>query len=220
MPRWLAFCRIAFGALAAAALGVAGYHAATGPVGVPDFFGYFTNVSTIAAMAVLLLGGWAGLTGARPVPPVVRGAVLLCTTVTGLVYGLGVASYPGEVVLPWAGQVLHRVVPVVMLADWLVDPPSRRIRLLPALGAWLAFPLLYLGFTLIRGAVTDWYPYAFLDPALPRGYERVAGACFLTTCGFALVGAALVWSGNLAAERRAAWTGTRPGSRRAHARPG
>jgi hypothetical protein len=29
--------------------------------------------------------------------------------------------------------------------------------------AWLAYPAAWLGYTLIRGASVDWYPYPFVD---------------------------------------------------------
>ncbi|MFD0276990.1 Pr6Pr family membrane protein [Kitasatospora sp. NPDC127111] len=217
MHRWLAPTRIAFGLLAAVALGVAGHRAATGATGVVDFFSYFTNLSVMAAVVVLLAGGWAGLTGRRPVPGPVRGAVVLCTTVTGLVYGLEVAVYPVALMIPWVGHVLHQVMPLVMLADWLLDPPQRRIRPVQAVG-WLAFPFLYLAYALLRGWAVGWYPYVFLDPSRPCGYGRVAGACFVTTLGFVLVGAALMWAGNTLGDRRAAGSDTPPRGRRAHAR--
>ncbi|MBP0448163.1 Pr6Pr family membrane protein [Kitasatospora sp. RG8] len=218
MHRWLAPTRIAFAVLSSVALGFAGYHAATGVVGVVNYFNYFTNLSNMAAVVVLLFGGWAGLTGRRPVPGVVRGGVVLCMTITGIFYGLGLASYPEAVMIPWVGHVLQQLMPAVVLADWLADPPERRIRPVQAAG-WMAFPLLYLAYTMVRGYLIDWYPYPFLDPALPNGYCRVAGASFLMTGAFVLVGAALLRAGNALADRRAARSGAAPTGRRAHARP-
>ena len=31
---------------------------------------------------------------------------------------------------------------------------------------WLVFPLVWTAYTLIRGAIVDWYPYPFLDHRL------------------------------------------------------
>ena len=63
----------------------------------------------------------------------------------------------------WTGIVLHRLAPVVALADWLLTPrrrsPSAR-RIL----WWQLYPLGFLTLTWTRGAVTGWYPYEFLDP--------------------------------------------------------
>ena len=37
---------------------------------------------------------------------------------------------------------------------------------------WTLFPLIYLIYSLIRGAIVQWYPYPFLNAA-KYGYEQV-----------------------------------------------
>ncbi|RKT11718.1 hypothetical protein BX285_5673 [Streptomyces sp. 1114.5] len=214
---WLAPARLAVAAFVAVALCFSGYRAANDPTGVVNFFSYFTNLAAIAAVAVLGYGGLAGLTGRRPVPDTVRGAVVLYVAITGLVYGTALAAYPEQLVVPWVDDVVNRVLPLLVLADWLLDPPARRLRPVTVLG-WLAFPLLYLTYALLRGRAADWYPYPFLDPNLHGGYRRVAGACVLTAAGFLLVGSAVAAVGNALAARRAARSGAVPSGR--HARPG
>ncbi|MEE1787453.1 Pr6Pr family membrane protein [Streptomyces sp. SP17BM10] len=223
MHFWLAPARLAVAALAAVALGFSGYHAATGTTGVVNYFGYFTILSNAAAVVVLTLGGLGGLTGPaglisrRPVPDPVRGAVVLYLVITGLVYGTVLAKYPDQLTIPWVNDVLHRVVPLAVLADWLIDPPTRRLRPRTALW-WLGFPLLYLLYTLLRGWAAAWYPYPFLDPGVHGGYRRVAGACALVAAAFVVVGAAVLAAGNALAARRDGRRGTAPRGRRAHAR--
>ncbi|MGA5817350.1 Pr6Pr family membrane protein [Kitasatospora sp. NPDC094028] len=215
MHAWLAPTRLAIAVFLAVALGLNGYHAATDPTGVVNYFSYFTNLSNFVGLAVLGYGGWAGLTGRPPVPDAVRGAAVLYLGITGLVYGTVLAKYPELLVIPWVNDVVHRAMPLVVLADWLVDPPARPLRPTVLLG-WLVVPLLYLAYTLLRGHAVDWYPYPFLDPARHGGYRRVAGACFLMTVAFLLVGAAIVAAGNALAARR---DGRRdPAPRRRHAR--
>jgi hypothetical protein len=68
--------------------------------------------------------------------------------------------------------VLHKIIPLVMVFDWLVDPPRRPIAWRSAL-LWLAYPVLYLAYSLVRGPFVDWYPYPFLNPAQPGGYGAV-----------------------------------------------
>ncbi|BFV56090.1 Pr6Pr family membrane protein [Kitasatospora sp. CMC57] len=193
--RVLNVLRLCFGLLAAAALGVQAHRSATLHLSMVNFFSYFTNLSNTAGVVVLLAGGTLGLLGRGRVPDPVRGAVVLYLTITGLVYLVALSAYDLGPLLPWVNAVLHRVMPLVLLADWLTDPPRHPISRQRAL-AWLLFPLLYLPYTLIRGAVTDWYPYPFLDPRHPGGYGRVAVACTLVTLAFVGVGAALRWAGN------------------------
>jgi hypothetical protein len=37
----------------------------------------------------------------------------------------------------------------------------------------LVWPLLWIAYTLIHGAITDWYPYPFID-VVTKGYGKVA----------------------------------------------
>lgn len=41
---------------------------------------------------------------------------------------------------------------------------------------WLSFPLLWIVYTIIRGAIVNLYPYPFLNPA-NGGYASVAVYC-------------------------------------------
>jgi hypothetical protein len=75
----------------------------------------------------------------------------------------------------WVDSVLHRVMPIAVMGDWLVDPPRAAITFRRAL-VWLGFPLAWTAFTLIRGAIDGHYPYPFLDPA-NGGYGLVAVYC-------------------------------------------
>ncbi len=83
--------------------------------------------------------------------------------------------------VPWDNTVLHYIMPLAIILDWLLvnlrDPIQFRRALL-----WLAFPLVYLLYSLIRGPIVGWYPYPFMDPSL-HGYLRV----ILTSVIIALV---------------------------------
>ncbi|MEV4611175.1 Pr6Pr family membrane protein [Kitasatospora sp. NPDC049258] len=187
--------RIAFGLLAAVALSIQGYHSVGAGAPLTNFFSYFTNLSNIGGLLVLLTGGVLGLRGRPGVPDEIRGAIVLYMTITGLVYGLLLSGYSLGLLLPWVNDIVHRVMPVVYLADWLLMPPAARLGRTTVL-KWLVFPLVYLAYTLLRGPLVDWYPYPFVDPRLPGGYGRVAGACTLLLALFVAVAAALVWLGN------------------------
>ena len=107
-------------------------------------------------------------------------------------------SCPGEDVqldLQWVDFTLHKFFPVVVVLDWLIDPPTVRLSWRTAL-LWLAYPLVWVTFTLVRGALDGWYPYPFLDPA-NGGYSTVA-VYFVTILVFILViGGAVVALGNV-----------------------
>jgi hypothetical protein len=81
-------------------------------------------------------------------------------------------------------------VTLYMVITGIVYAVLPRIRAATALG-WLAFPLLYLAHSLIRGPIAQFYPYPFLDPR-PHGYDHVIGYAVVLAIGMALLALA-VW---------------------------
>ena len=99
----------------------------------------------------------------------------------------------------WVDRVLHRVLPLVLMLDWLIDPPTTRLNWRRALW-WLAYPAVWLAYTMIRGALTGRYPYPFLDPA-NGGYGIVAVYCAAILVGTLLAIGAIMWAGNAVGAR-------------------
>lgn len=164
-----------------------------------NFFSYFTIQNNILAAVVFL---YLAVRTRPPTPTVdsVRGATTLYLTLTGIVYGVLLTGYQQEVQtsLDWVDTVLHRIIPLVVFADWLIAPPRDRIEFRKALW-WLAYPALYLVYTLIRGPIVDWYPYPFLDPDHPdyaQGYWRVALFAVGIAIGVVIFTAIILWLGN------------------------
>jgi hypothetical protein len=61
----------------------------------------------------------------------------------------------------------------------------------------LAYPLVYLGNSLVRGSLVGWYPYPFLDPRGPGGYMGVAWMCLWIAVGMVVAALLVAWVGNL-----------------------
>ncbi len=142
---------------------------------VTNFFSYFTVLSNVGAAIVLfLLAARPGRDDARWFATV-RGAVTVYMAVTGLVYATILYPQLADVAAPepWIDMSIHVIGPIAVAADWLYDPPEVP---LPAITVvyWLIFPAVYLAYSLIRGAIVDWYPYPFLDPEQSGGYGVVA----------------------------------------------
>jgi hypothetical protein len=107
---------------------------------------------------------------------VLRLSAIVAITVTGIVYH---AVLRGLLDLKsWAivgDQLVHTIVPVLAVIGWLLLGPrglvSRKV-------VWLSlcFPILWVTFTLIRGAIYPWYPYPFIDVS-QLGYARAALNC-------------------------------------------
>jgi hypothetical protein len=179
--------------VAAAAYGIAALGTAlddrTGPLS--NFVSFFTIESNILAAIVLLVGGLADPRSTRWA--YFRGATTLYMTITGIVYAALLSDLPVGLASPWTNTALHRVLPLVLLVDWVLFPPWSRASYPKALG-WLAFPLAYFAYSLIRGPFAHFYPYPFLDPR-PHGYDHVVGYAIVLAIGMAALALAVQWIG-------------------------
>ena len=118
-----------------------------------------------------------------------RLAALVGITVTGIVYSTVLARIhePHGPAETFVNDLVHYVVPVMMVVGWLAFGPRPRIDRSAVLGAML-FPLLWIAYSLVRGAIWKWYPYPFLD-VVTHGYARVAVNAVLVTVVLVLVAA-------------------------------
>jgi hypothetical protein len=194
--------RVAFGCLALVALAV-GYDRDLHTGYTVNFFFYFTDLSNLFGAAVLLLGGRALLRGKPGVPDLVRGSAVLYLVITGLVYWTLLAGQATAATITWQNDIVHGVMPCVLMLDWLLLAPGARIGYARATG-WLAFPLLYLAVSLIRGPMVNWWPYDFLDPREPGGYAHVTTWSLIVTGVFVVFMALIVLTGDQLAARRSA----------------
>ena len=170
------------------------------------FFAFFTVLSNLFAAFLLLAMAtvWRDVHSRRV--DLLRGAAVVYLVVTFVVVILFLSGEDLQVAVNWVDFVVHKLVPVYLVADWLIDPPSTRLTGRQTL-AWLVFPLVWVAVTLVRGAIDGWYPYPFLDPA-NGGYASVAIYVVGIFVGFLAIGAATMAAGNALRERRsgAAWT--------------
>lgn len=164
---------------------------------VANFFSYFTILSNLFATVVLFVSGYRVLTGKRPaeIDDVTRGTATIAMAIVGLVFGALLTGQDLGSMAPWVNIVLHYIIPVVMVADWLFQPPLATLQ--PKhIWYWLVYPVAFLAYSLVRGAVVDWYPYWFLDPDLAGGWGGVAVFAVAIAVGFLLVSFAMLWLGN------------------------
>lgn len=99
----------------------------------------------------------------------------------------------------WATEILHVVLPLLLLLD-LFFAPRRRALPWSTLGAIAAYPILWLGYTMVRGAVTPtpdgsastWYPYPFLDPNGSAGWPGVLTYVMVMLVVLIAIGAGVV----------------------------
>lgn len=133
-------------------------------LGIVNFFSYFTNLGNLIAVVVFVVGA---VRLARGLPETRAWAVVrYCSVVNmvfvGLVFNVLLAGLDLGPLYPWVNVVLHMVMPVAVLVDWIVLPPRGRQpwRDVPIA---LVFPVAYSVYSLVRGPITGFYPYPFYD---------------------------------------------------------
>lgn len=166
---------------------------------VSNFFSFFTIESNIIAGTLFAIVGIGGILGAkRGQLDYLRGAATLYMTMTGIIYVLLLSGNEVslQTTIPWVNMVLHYVMPVAVLIDWLIRPPVKRITYRSAL-YWMIFPVAYFIYSLIRGAIIGWYPYPFINPAL-NGWPTMILTCIIILIGvFALVKVLVICRGRM-----------------------
>lgn len=161
-----------------------------------NFFSYFTNLSNLFAAAVLLVIALRPSSKNATLRDTVRFISAVNMTVVGVVFSMLLRGVDLGDLLPWVNFVLHYLMPVAIVADWLFDPPTFRLNA-RHMGLSVLFPFTYLIYVLVRGANVGWYPYWFLNPEAGGGYGSVAAYSTGVAAVFFLAGWGLLVLGNL-----------------------
>lgn len=137
-----------------------------------NFFSFFTILSNLFAALFLIYFGLTNNISNKT--QVIRGAVTLYMLMTGVIFAVLLSGLENVrlTAIPWDNLVLHYIMPIVLVGDWLINPPKKAIPA-KAIAVWTVFPIAYVVYTLIRGSIVSWYPYPFFNPSL-SSYQQVA----------------------------------------------
>lgn len=184
------FTRLCFGLLAITAILTEIIVTVTeGSFSFFNFFGFFTILSNLAAGILLIYLSFNAPSAYRL--QALRGAITLYMLMTGVIFAILLAGLENVrlTAVPWDNIVLHYIMPTIVVLDWVINPPVERVSI-KAAASWLIFPIIYITYTLIRGAFVGWYPYPFLNPNL-SSYSQVVSSCLALTI-FVLISVVLL----------------------------
>jgi hypothetical protein len=162
-----------------------GHSVAWAIVQILSFYTIQTNLLIAVALASILLApasNWGRFFSRVSVLT----AIAVYISIVGLVFEFilkGLAKLEGLFIL--TDFLLHTVSPILFVLFWLIFVPKEIIKwkqILP----WAIFPLLYLVYSLIRGAITGLYPYHFINAA-NIGYKQVAINSFFVLLVFLIL---------------------------------
>ncbi|MGV8911961.1 MAG: Pr6Pr family membrane protein [Rhodoglobus sp.] len=170
-----------------------------------EYFSYFTIQSSLINIVILALSGLVAwrLERESTLLGVLRASVVSYAVVTAVVYNVLLRGIPddGYVGIQWPNEVIHVWVPLFLFVDWMLSP-SRPVLRMRDVRIVIIYPLAWLAFTFVRGALDGWFPYPFLQPNGPDGWGGVA--VYVIGIAVFIVAIALV----LIAISRARWANT------------
>lgn len=165
-----------------------------------EYFAYFSIVTALVAGGFLVATGLSLVRGKQDTKwvEISRLSLSVAMIVVGVVYHALLADAPGDIrdgdyvwpVLP--NEVIHTYGPILIAVDYLLSHKAFRIKLRAAL--WVAvFPLTWLMFSVVRGLVTNWWPYWFINPneegGIPGMLVYIAAiTSFFLILGFLVLG--------------------------------
>lgn len=161
-----------------------------------NFFTYFT-----AWMNMLVVGISFWLAKSKPHTSTRVNAIRL-TTLAGLAVTIFIQyAYLAKPVagLPFISDLfIHTITPVLFIVAWFIYGPPVQITKKVFVGS-LIIPTVWIGLALLRGILTSWYPYAFLDISELGGPTVIKNVAILY--GMLFAGMFLAWIG----EKIAIW---------------
>lgn len=140
-----------------------------------SFFSYFTTLCNLLVAFTLTFSTIAPHTGIGNWSSklTVQTALVTYISIVSLVYNVALRGiWKLEGLLWLLDNMVHVVVPILYIIYWLAFRTRGSLQWKDGL-IWLLFPLFYLIYSLIRGAMINWYPYPFLN-AFKFGYGQVS----------------------------------------------
>ncbi len=174
--------------------------------GALNLFSYFTIQSNLIVATFLLFATLAP----RPNPR--SDALLRAATfwilITGIIFNVLLSKvYHPTGLAAWISVIHHTLTPLAMLANWIFFEEKGRTKLLD-IGFWLAYPLVYLAGSLVRGLIDGFYPYWFINPTRPfpdgAGSWLGVSATVAAIAGGVIMGGMVMLAGDRAMARVAA----------------
>lgn len=164
-----------------------------------EYFAYFSIQTSLIVASVLVWTGitaWSGQTLSKG-QNIARMASTACYILVSLAYNLllrGLANDPRDGNYDWPvlpNEIIHVWAPLAVAIGWLVFQGTTRLKFRAAL--WVAvYPLAWLGFSVVRGSITGWWPYWFIDPTGEGGVTGMLSYIGAITVGLISLGLVLI----------------------------
>jgi hypothetical protein len=168
--------------------------------GTLRFFAYFTIQTNILVALMLTAFALRSRVEEWTVHPFERSAIASYIAVVVLVYVTTLRTLWAPEGAQWLADVLlHYLMPLAYLAFWLFVMRKAGLRWYDPL-LWLIYPVFHLGFVLVHGRWSGFYPYPFIDVS-KLGYGKMALNAFGVLAVFLVSGVVVLIVSRLLAKR-------------------
>ncbi len=169
---------------------------------VVNYFTYFTNLSNLIIGTVFIVSAVRLLRAESPSQrdTALRGAAVVYIAFVGIVFNTLLTGADLSGINPAVNVILHMVLPIVAMLDWILWPPRNRLPF-SVVWWWMIFPAVYAIFSVVRGAFDGVYPYPFFNPDTAGGYGGVLLYCLGMVAAFFVLAVIIRWIGNLRGRR-------------------
>lgn len=122
----------------------------------------------------------------------IQAAVATYIAIGGIVYSLFLRSvWDPQGWQAAADRLLHDATPILFVTYWLIFVPKAGLTWIDPL-KWLLYPIVYVIYSITRGAFVGWYPYHFADVG-QLGYPAALSNAVLVIIAFLIAG--LIFTG-------------------------
>jgi len=160
-----------------------------------DFFTIDTNIIAALCFTYIVLGN-KGRLGRFFSSASTITAITVYITIVGIVYNVVLRStWNPQGMQKIVDELLHSVSPALFILFWLFFTPIEQLKWKNAL-PWLIYPIIYMTYAMLFGALTKFYPYPFVN-VIVLGYNKAllnAGGILLVVF---LLSLALIGTGKL-----------------------
>lgn len=144
------------------------------PGTVLRFFSYFTidtNILVALCFTFIFLGNGSRL-GKLFTKATTITALTVYITIVGIVYNTILRlTWDPQGLQRIVDELLHSVIPIYFILFWVIFTPTEGLKYKQAF-SWLIYPLVYIFYAVVHGAITKFYPYLFVD-VTRHGYSKV-----------------------------------------------
>ena len=167
------------------------------------FFSYFTidtNILVALCFTFIFLGNKSRL-GKFFTKATTITALTVYIIIVGIVYNTILRlTWNPQGLQMLVDEILHSVIPVFFILFWVIFVPTGGLKYKVAF-SWLIYPLVYMLYAVIHGAITKFYPYIFVD-VTRHGYGKVMSNAGLIVFAIFVLSLILIATGKASRDKK------------------